>query len=349
MIWQKAFDCVNHEILLAKLDFFGIWGVSEDWFSFYFTNIKQKVEVKSPNTVQNFFSDWDTLKYGVPQGSILGSLLFIIYINNLIWINYVSKIILFADDTNVTISSRNFKDFCSLSNLVLSHMIKWFAANNLALNLDKMNIMKFITKNLSHSRLHISYKEKYIEETVNTKFPGLQIDNHINWRKHIEEVIPKLSGKCYAIRSMDHISNINTLKSIYYAHFHSIIKYRIISGCNSSNNGTIFILQKKIFRIATGTQPRTPCRDLFQQLKVLPVPCQYILALMNFINNNQEMFQTNGSTHNINAWNKYHLHRKNSNLSCFQKSTFYVGIKIFNSLLPSLTILKNDKAQFKAA
>jgi len=94
-------------------------------------------------------------------------------------------------------------------------MIKWLAANNLVLNLDVMNIMKFITKNSSHSTLLIGYKEKYVEETVNTTFLGLQIDNHINWKHHIEEISPKLSGACYAVMSVVHISNINTLKSVY--------------------------------------------------------------------------------------------------------------------------------------
>jgi hypothetical protein len=79
-------------------------------------------------------------------------------------------------------------------------MIKWFVANNLVLNLDKANIMKFITKNLSHSTLHIGYKENYIEETGNTKSVCLQIDNHINWKNKTEQIIPKLSGTCYAIR-----------------------------------------------------------------------------------------------------------------------------------------------------
>jgi hypothetical protein len=80
-----------------------------------------------------------------------------------------------------------------------------------------MNIMKLVTKNSSHSALHTGYKEKYIKETMNTTFLGLQIDNHINWKNHIAEMIPKLSGACYAVRWMGHISNINMLKSIYYA------------------------------------------------------------------------------------------------------------------------------------
>ena len=78
----------------------------------------------------------------------------------------------------------------------LCHTIKLFAANNLVLNLDKTNIMKFVTKSSSHSTLRIGYKEKNIEETVNTKFLDLQIDNHLNWKNNIVQTHPKLSGAC---------------------------------------------------------------------------------------------------------------------------------------------------------
>ena len=96
-------------------------------------------DTKITSYSSKFLSDWGKLKHGVPQGSIPEPLLFIIYINNLpLRINSVSEQISFTDDTSVTISSRNFEDFCSVSNLVLSDMIKWFAAYKLVLNLDKM-------------------------------------------------------------------------------------------------------------------------------------------------------------------------------------------------------------------
>jgi len=98
-----------------------------------------------------------------------------------------------------------------------------------------------------------------------------------------------------------------------------------------------------------GAQSRTLCRSLFKQLEILPVSCQYILSLMKLVINNQEIFQTNSPIHNINSRNKHQLHRTNVNLSCFQKSIFDTGIKIFNSLPPSVAILKNDRAKFKAA
>jgi hypothetical protein len=78
-------------------------------------------------------------------------------------------------------------------------MIKWFAANTLVLNLYKTSIMKFITRNSSHSTLHIGYKEKYLEEAVNTKFLGLQCDNHLNFKKHIEQIIHKVHAVCHAL------------------------------------------------------------------------------------------------------------------------------------------------------
>jgi len=111
-------------------------------------------------------------------------------------------------------------------------------------------------------------------------------------------------------------------------------------------------------------QPRTSCKNLFKESEILPVPCQYKLCLMKFIINNQEHFQTNSSihnintrskhqtnshTHNINTQNKHQLHRTNVKLSCFQKCTFYAGIKILNCLPRSLKILKNEKAKFKVA
>jgi hypothetical protein len=98
-----------------------------------------------------------------------------------------------------------------------------------------------------------------------------------------------------------------------------------------------------------GAHPRTPCINLFKKLEILLVPCQYIWSLMNFFVNNQENFQTNPSVRSINTRNKQRLHRPIANLSCFQKSAFCSGIRIFNSLPRSRTHIKNEKAQFKVA
>jgi hypothetical protein len=158
------------------------------------------------HALQSTYSSWGIIEHGFPQGSILGPLLFIIYINDLPpTINTLAIPIIFADDTSVIISSKNLDDFCMLSNRVLSLMSKWFAANKLTLNLNKTNIIKFTTINLPWCPLSIGYNDKYTEESVHTKFLGLHIDNHLNWKNHIDQLIPKLGGACCAVRSLLHI------------------------------------------------------------------------------------------------------------------------------------------------
>jgi hypothetical protein len=99
--------------------------------------------------------------------------------------------------------------------------------------------MKFVTKNMPHCALTIGYKDKYIEEVVSTTF---HLDNHLNWKDHNDQIIHKLSAACYVVTQMYHFVNQNTLKSIYFAYFHSIVKYGILFWSNSSNNRRIFTL-----------------------------------------------------------------------------------------------------------
>ena len=186
------------------------------------------------------------------------------YINDLPFqINSLAEPILFADDINVIISNGNFIDFSTSANQVLARMIEWFSANKLVLNFEKTNIMKFITINQPNCALTVSYKDKCVEEVVNLKFLGIQIDNRLNWRNHIDQIIPRLSITCYMVRQMCHICNNDTLRSIYFAYFHSVVSYGIIFWGNSSHSRKIFTLQKKIIRIMMGAHPRTSCRKLF--------------------------------------------------------------------------------------
>jgi hypothetical protein len=100
--------------------------------------------------------------------------------------------------------------------------------------------MKFLTNISPHFALHSGYKENYIEEIMNIIFFGLLIESHTNWWNVMEEMIPRRSGACYAVRSMVYVRNINNIKSIYFAYFHSVTKYRTIFLGNSTNSGKIF-------------------------------------------------------------------------------------------------------------
>jgi hypothetical protein len=132
--------------LLAKLYFYSIQGTVSNWLRSDVTNRKQKTEINSLNAAQ-FSLNWGTVKHGVLQGSILGPLLFIIYINGLSPRNdTISEPIIFADDTNVIISSKNCDDFCMSTNTFLVYMNKWFMGNKVALNLGRNKYNKIYNK-----------------------------------------------------------------------------------------------------------------------------------------------------------------------------------------------------------
>jgi hypothetical protein len=125
-------------------------------------------------------------------------------------------------------------------------------------------------------------------------------------------------------------------KSVNFAYFHSLMKYGKIFWDNSSDSKKVFIPQKKIVRIMMGVKPQNSCRDLFKRLQIVPLTCEYIFSLLNFIISNQEHFQTNSGVHSVTTRNKHHLHRPAANLTGFQKNTYYSGIKVFNNLPSSL-------------
>jgi hypothetical protein len=214
-----------------------------------------------------------------------------IQINDLLpTINTLAKPIICADDTSFVISTKKLDYyFRRISKIVLCRMSKWFAANRLARILDKTIIITFIVYNSPQHALNVGYKGKCVEESVNTKFVGLQTDNQLNRTNDIEKLIPKLSAACYAVISAWHI-NSDTPKSIYFAYFDSTIKHGIIFGDNSSNGKKIFTLQKNIFRLLAGVKPRISCESLFKRLEIVTLACDYVFLLLLFVVNNQEYF-----------------------------------------------------------
>jgi len=124
----------------------------------------------------------------------------------------------------------------------------------------------------------------------------------------------------------------NTLKSVYYPYFHSLISYRIIYWGNSSNNLHVFRLQKKAIRIITGSRPTDSCRGLFKKLRILPLQTQYILSLLLFVVNNKNLFHINSEVHNFNTRQNSNLHQPQANISLYQRGAYCSGIKVFKSI-----------------
>jgi hypothetical protein len=228
----------------------------------------QRVEIKNINFSHHSASKWGKIMHGVPQGSILGPLLFLLYTNDLR--NFVkdkSKPILFADDTSIIVTNSNPTDFISDITFVFEYLNKWFRANSLSLNFDKTHFMQFTTKNGPQINLDISYANRTVFKADDTKFLGLHVDNTLSGKSHIEQVLYMLNAACYALRSVKPYMSQEILKMVYYAYFHSAISYGIIFWGNSADSTKIFKMQKRAIRIIVGRRNRDSCRALCKNLK----------------------------------------------------------------------------------
>jgi hypothetical protein len=222
----KAFDCVIHELLLIKLQYYGVQGILLQWFKSYLQHRRQRVELKYTN--DKYYSNWEIVRCGVPQGSVLGPLLFNIYINDFpLEINKISEVITFADDTSILCTTKDYHNLKIKLDAIFSHMLKWFQ-NQFVLNLDKTKMLEFTPTAATCYPLNLMLHNKSLKEVEMMKFLGLQLDNHLTCKGHRDSLLHNLSTVCFLMRKLYYILNINCLKTVYYAYYHSLVKYGII-------------------------------------------------------------------------------------------------------------------------
>ena len=187
--FRKAFDTVEHSILLNKSHHYGIRGTALQWFNSYLTNRYQYVNYN--NTTSNM----KQIVCGVPQGSILGPLLFLLYINDIssASVSNVFSSVLFVDDTTLHYSSNNLQELSATVNNELSNIMQWLNANRLSLNIEKTNFTIFRPrgKNEVCPTIHICGAE--IQEVDDAKFLGIMVDNKLNWMEHIKCISRKIA------------------------------------------------------------------------------------------------------------------------------------------------------------
>ena len=214
--FRKAFDTVEHNILLQKLYHYGIRGNALQWFNSYLSNRHQYVNYN------NTSSDMKLITCGVPQGSILGPLLFLLYINDIASVSSILFSISFADDTTLFYSSKNLHKLSDIVNNELSKMIEWLNANRLSLNIDKTNFMIFKPKGKKESCPTIHINGSSIQEVGDAKFLGIIIDNKLNWNEHIKCISRKIAKGTGIIikarKSFESATLLNLYNALIFPH-----------------------------------------------------------------------------------------------------------------------------------
>ena len=274
---SKAFDTIDHSILLKKLEMYGANTTNLAWFASYLNGRKPCIKItESADTLKK------DIKCGVRQGSILGPLLFLLYVNDLPNSSNVLVLIMFADDTNFFFEHSNINTFFKTVNEELIKINEWFSANKLSLNVGKTKFSLFHKSGKKcniPSHLPTSKINNHDIERVNTmKFLGVLLDDNLSWKEHIKYLEIKIAKDIGLMYRAKPFLDKESLLALYYSYIHSYLNYANLAWANKLRSQ-----QKHAIRIVYNNTKLEHTKELFKSASVLNLCKLNILSIAVFM------------------------------------------------------------------
>lgn len=335
----RAFECVDHRILLDKLECYGIRGVPLAWLQSYLCHRQQFVCITDHLGLHSdIVSSLRDVQYGVPTGSVMGPYLYLLYVNTILRSRDRG---MYCDDTRVTNCAKGLSELKLNCETALKDLINEFLVHNLQVNPKKTNLMAFSTVPELVENFTINYEGECLTATSCAKFLGIVLDKRLDWKDELHALSMKLNSALFVIWSMVRTGNIELSLLTYHSLFLSRLSYGIIFWGNSSKGNVekIFKLQKKAIRTMRQMGRTDSCRGIFKEMSLMTVPSIYCFMVAKWVR-----------TANIRIRSDVHPHctRNNSLLQVgyhrtkiYEQSLKCIGTKIYNKLPNSIRDLSD--------
>ena len=221
----------------------------------------------SSGKVHTYRSSSLDIEQGVPQGSVLGLLLFLLYVNDLPKNVHDAQVVMFADDISVLILDSDARELQIRINRVVTELETWLNRNDLLINTGKSGVMSF-HNGQPHSLVKpsVTFNNITVAYISETRFLGIQITDSLKWQSHIQLLANKLSKVTFMIKSLRDILSLNFIWNIYFTKFHSLLRFGILfwGGTRGELISQILRIQKQVIRLITAVNSRTPCNHFLK-------------------------------------------------------------------------------------
>ena len=296
----------------------------------------------------NAISDQKFVTCGVPQGSILGPILFLLYINDLSTVSNILFTLMFANDTNMFIQGKDVNKMEECINREIEKVLKWLNCNKLSLNVDKTHTMIFSNNKLySSMSMNVFIQGTLIETVSKTKFLGVIIDNNLQWKDHINYLCNKISKGIGIIRKVRDVLNKDTLINLYYTFIYPYLTYCNIVWGRAANIhlSRLHLLQKRVLRVICKTHFLAHTEPLFKDCNVLNVYQinQYVTGIFMYKYNKcllpnifENMYERQSDKHNYCTRQNQYYSLPICRTQRRKNSLCYVGAYFWNEHVVSL-------------